>query len=155
MLEWVLGAVFAVLSVVAAYFDVRHRTIPNWLNGSIAVLGIVSVGLLDGMDGIPWSLAHLAAALAVGLVFYALKLWGGGDAKFYAASAAWFSLREFPGLIISISLAGMVLLIGWFLKARFFKRESASGLKGQLPYGVAIAAGGLLTMAARTFDFAG
>jgi prepilin peptidase CpaA len=143
---WAVPALFSALASVAAYHDARFRTIPNWLNLAIAVLGIASTWLVGGTDAVPFSLAHFALALAIGMVAYALKMWGGGDAKFYAATAAWFSIRQFPSLIIAVSLAGLVLLAAWLFTSRLRRGEPSSGLKAQLPYGLAIATGGILTM---------
>jgi prepilin peptidase CpaA len=143
---WAAPALFSVLASAAAYCDVRYRTIPNWLNLAIAVLGIAATWLVAGIDAVPFSLAHFALALVIGMVAFALKMWGGGDAKFYAATAAWFSLRQFPSLIIAVSLAGLVLLVAWLVSSRVRRRESSSGRKAQLPYGLAIAVGGIVTM---------
>jgi len=143
---WAVPALFSALASVGAYHDVRFRTIPNWLNLAIAVLGIAATGLVAGIGAVPLSLAHFALALVIGMVVYALKMWGGGDAKFYAATAAWFSLRQFPSLIIAVSLAGLVLLVAWLVSSRLRRREPPKGLNAQLPYGLAIAAGGILTM---------
>ena len=152
---WVLAAIFAVLACTAAYYDVRFRTIPNRLNAGIALLGLAVTWYTAGSDGLLWAALHLALALIIGIGVFALKMWGGGDAKFYAATAAWFSLREFPSLLITISLAGLVLLIGWFATRKLWQGESAFGLKGQLPYGLAIAAGGIVEMTVRTMQQAG
>lgn len=151
-LVWALPALFMALASFAAYRDARFRTIPNWLNLLIAVLGVAATWWLAGAEGILPSLAHFALALAIGLLVYALKMWGGGDAKFYAATAAWFSLGEFPRLIMAVSLAGLVLLAGWIVIRRGWKPKDVGGGRAQLPYGVAIAAGGIITMAARTLE---
>ena len=142
-----LLALLAALAGTAAYSDIRFRTIPNGLNGATALLGLASVGLTQGGAAAAWALAHLAVALILGMLAFSLRLWGGGDAKFYAAAAAWFPLRQFPLLIIAISLAGLALLIVWFAIGRIGRSHRPSELKKELPYGVAIAAGALVTMA--------
>jgi prepilin peptidase CpaA len=143
---WAQLALFAAFAAAGAYFDARYRTIPNVLNGAMAAAGLSAVLLMQGGPAALWAIAHLIAALLLGIAAYSFKLWGGGDAKFYAATAAWFPLPDFPRLIIAISLAGFALLLGWFLVARFARHERV-GRHAQLPYGLAIAAGGLLTMA--------
>lgn len=149
MPSWAFPALFAALACAAAYHDVRFRTIPNLLNAAIGILGLAAAWLLTGGDGALMSLAHLAIALAIGMVAYALKMWGAGDAKFYAASAAWFSLGDFPRLIFAISISGLVVLVVWFGTQKLWQPEVAAGAKRELPYGVAIAAGAILTMALR------
>jgi prepilin peptidase CpaA len=155
MLEWVVPALFAALACTAGYRDVRYRTIPNSLNASLAVLGLGVSWYTGGGGGVAMAATHFALALAIGLAVYAMKMWGGGDAKFYAATAAWFPLRDFPSLLIAISLAGLLLLIGWFATKRFRRGESAAGLKGDLPYGLAVAAGGIVQMTLSTLPQAG
>jgi prepilin peptidase CpaA len=134
------------LAIFAAVTDIRARTIPNYLNAIIAVGGLVSVFALGGASEALSASGHLAIALAIGLLVYALGMWGGGDAKFYAASSAWFALGELPRLVLGISLGGLLLVIVWFVGRRL-SGKTAHGAKGELPYGVAIAAGGIATMA--------
>jgi prepilin peptidase CpaA len=134
---------FAAFALYGAYSDIRFRTIANVLNVVMAVAGIGAGWMVGGSTAAAYGLAHLAVALAAGMVIYALGLWGGGDAKFYAASAAWFELSAFPRLALAIALAGLVLLIVWFGARQFRGSPKQDGGKKELPYGVAIAAGGI------------
>jgi prepilin peptidase CpaA len=134
------------LAIFAAVYDIRVRTIPNYLNAIIAVGGLAGALFFGGASEALSASSHFAIALAIGMLVYALGLWGGGDAKFYAASSAWFALSELPRLMVGISLAGLLLLVVWFT-FRGLSRKAARGAKGELPYGVAIAAGGIVTMA--------
>ena len=140
---------FAAMALYGAYSDIRSRTIPNAFNALMAIVGLGAMWFVHGMPGAGYGLAHLALALAAGLALYALGMWGGGDAKFYAASAAWFELSDFPRLALSIALSGLILLIVWFGARQF--RGSARPDKGkkELPYGVAIALGGIVALALR------
>jgi prepilin peptidase CpaA len=137
--------VFSGLSATGAWYDARLRTIPNGLNVAMAILGIAAVLLTAGGSDALSAAGHFLAALIGAMVLYTLKLWGGGDAKFYAATAAWFPLRDAPRLMIAVALAGLVLASAWFLLKRWRRNEPAE-VKSQLPYGLAIAAGGILTM---------
>jgi hypothetical protein len=38
------------------------------------------------------------------------------------------------------------ILVAWLVSSRVRRRESSSGRKAQLPYGLAIAVGGIVTM---------
>ena len=86
---------------------------------------------------------HALIALVVGAGLFAMRVIGGGDAKFYAAVAAWFSLHDAVWLLVLVSLSGLVLLVVW-IGARMLSgrpiRKQGAGLNG-LPYGVAIAVG--------------
>lgn len=76
-------------------------------------------------------------------MIFALKLWGGGDAKFYAASAAWFPIAEALGLFVSIAMAGLIVALVWLLIYKLSGQKVKRGDK-VMPYGVAIAVGGIL-----------
>jgi prepilin peptidase CpaA len=83
-----------------------------------------------------------------------MGVFGGGDAKFYAAVAAWFALGKAVLLLVSISLSGLALLVVWFSYRRMRRLpigRSAGGTHfDSLPYGVAIGSGAVLTMALST-----
>lgn len=140
---------FALFAAAGGYFDLRTRTIPNRLSAAFAILGLATVWYVGGGGAAGAALAHSAIALGIGMLVYVLGAWGGGDAKFYAASAAWFELSDLPRLMLGISLAGLVLVVGWFAVRRIMKSPKTHGRKGELPYGVAIAAGGIATMASQ------
>lgn len=134
---------FAAFAITGAVFDWRSRIIPNWLNLAFLVVGLVLALVMFGWQPAVSNLAHFAIALAAAILLFAFRLWGGGDAKFYAASAAWFSLEHIIGLFVSIAIAGLVLVLFWIGLKRVSGEKLKRGAK-ELPYGIAIAAGGLL-----------
>jgi len=79
-----------------------------------------------------------------------MSVFGGGDAKYYAAVAAWFALGHAVQLLLSVTLSGLVLLLVWFVGRRLagvpIRRRATGGMDG-LPYGIAIGAGAVLTAA--------
>jgi prepilin peptidase CpaA len=80
----------------------------------------------------------LALAFQVGMM-------GGGDVKLAAALALWFSPGATLRFLIYMSLAGGVLTVClWILH----RRRKKSG-RPKIPYGVAIAIGGLTILAQR------
>ena len=145
----VILLLFAALALYGAYSDIRFRTIPNALNALMAIAGLGATWFSIGPTSAAWGLAHLVVAFAAGMLLYALNMWGGGDAKFYAASAAWFELWDFPRLAVSIGLAGLVLLIVWFGARPLRGIPRGNKQERELPYGVAIAVGGMATLAMR------
>lgn len=70
----------SVLAVVATWFDLRERRIPNWLTFGGMILGLT----LHPFDG---TLGLLVGA-AIFLPGFLLKMAGGGDVKLYAAAGA-------------------------------------------------------------------
>lgn len=145
--ELLVPLLFTGIALAGAWSDVRKRIIPNFLSAFFAVSGLVATWLSGGAAAAGSSLVHLLVALVIGMVLYALSMWGGGDAKFYAASSAWFTLSELPRLVMTITFAGLLLLIVWFVGRRVVRRSEVRSRRGELPYGVAIAAGGIALMA--------
>ena len=137
----------AAILIVAAVVDVRTFTISNRLNLSVALLAPVywlSVALS------PWpGIALQVAAAAMVFVLFAAAFYagmmGGGDVKLAAALALWFSPFTTLRFIVLTSLAGGVLTLIVLVWHRARKREG----RPEVPYGVAIAAGGLAILTQR------
>lgn len=134
--------IFGVLAGLGAWFDYRDRRIPNWLCLLAAIGGLIWAYTAGGWSAVPWHLAHLVVALIIGMAIYAVKYWGGGDAKFYAGVASWFVISKFFLLVLVISSFGLALVAIAFLLRR---RRGSGKAKASLPYGIAIAAGGVVS----------
>ncbi len=140
-----LLVVLAALLVVAAVIDVRTFTISNKLNLAVALLAPV-YWLAVPLSLWPEVPIQIAGAVIVFLLlaaaFYA-GMMGGGDVKLAAAIALWFP----PGLTIKflvlMSVAGGVLTLGLLVWHRARRRQG----RPEIPYGVAIAFGGLAILA--------
>jgi prepilin peptidase CpaA len=137
----------AAILIFAAVIDVRTFTISNRLNLTVALLAPVywmSVALS------PWPgiAVQLAAAATVFVLlagaFYA-GMMGGGDVKLAAALALWFSPLATLKFLVLTSLAGGVLTLVVLALHRARKREG----RPEIPYGVAIAFGGLAILTQR------
>lgn len=140
---WLGVALLALIAAAACYFDITQRRLPNWLCLAALVAGLVFTGLTGGPIDLGMAAVHAVAALLVGMALYALGAIGAGDAKFYAALAAWFSLWLAPVLLLWVSLCGLVLVVVWFAWRRSLRRARKDDVFAKLPYGVAIAVGGL------------
>jgi prepilin peptidase CpaA len=70
---------------------------------------------------------------------------GGGDVKLAAALALWFSPQSIIKFLVLTSLAGGVLTLGVLAWHRLKQREG----RPEIPYGVAIAFGGLAILTQR------
>ncbi|WP_128891689.1 prepilin peptidase [Erythrobacter sp. HKB08] len=128
--------------IAGAVLDIRDRRIPNWLSGITLVLGLVFGVLSSEWLIAAGHLGHAVIALLVGMGLFALGMWGGGDGKFYAATAAWFPLLDVFQLVFSISLAGLAVVLGWLGWRRMRGMKASKYDDAGVPYGVAIAAGG-------------
>jgi len=137
--------VLATLLVVAAVVDARTFTISNKLTLAVALLAPV-YWLAVPVTLWPEVPIQIAGAVIVFLLlaaaFYA-GMMGGGDVKLAAALALWFT----PGLTIKflvlMSIAGGVLTLALLAWHRAKHREG----RPEIPYGVAIAFGGLAILA--------
>ena len=137
----------AAILVIAAVIDVRTYTISNRLNLTVALLAPLywaSVALS------PWP--DVAAQLAVGATVFALLagafyagMMGGGDVKLAAALSLWFSPVSTIRFLVLMSIAGGVLTLVILAWHRAHKREG----RPEIPYGVAIAFGGLAILTQR------
>ena len=142
-----LLAILALLLVVAAAIDVRTYRISNRLNLTVALLA----PLYWWSVGIPlWPDVAIQLALGAGvfvllaLAFYA-GMMGGGDVKLAAAVALWLSPAAAVKFLVFMSIAGGVLTL---VILGIHRARSKEG-RPEIPYGVAIAVGGLAILAQR------
>ncbi len=145
--EMALLALLALLLLAAAAIDVRTLTISNRLNLSVALLA----PLYWWAAGLPlWPDAAIQVAVAIGVLlllaaaFYA-GMMGGGDVKLAAALALWFSPPSTVRFLVIMSIAGGLLTLGLLAAHRLRGRPG----RPKIPYGVAIAIGGLAILAQR------
>lgn len=137
-------AAFSLLALAGAWTDLRTHVISNGLNLAILVLGLVLVPLAFGWMTLVWGLAHFAAALLVGIALFAIGAWGGGDAKFFAACALWIPIQHTAAYLVGLGIAGLFLILGWVIWSK--ARGQPMSRKSPLPYGVAIAVGGIFAV---------
>ena len=146
-------AVFIGLMILAAVIDFRDYKIPNFV--TFALLALYPSYVAAAPFDVAWlpSLAIGAGFFAVGAGFYAVKLIGGGDVKLLAVGGLWAG----PGLALDFVLVTTVTggLFALFLLSPLGRGlalvADAAGrarvrdflLNDVLPYGVAIAAGGV------------
>lgn len=142
------------LGLAACWFDVVQRRLPNWLSLLTFSVGIGVALVTSGTAALPWNLVHALIALIVGMGLFALRAVGGGDAKYYAANAAWFGIDVALRLLVAVSMAGLVVLLIWAVwrRARGEKIFAKSpDERNKLPYGVAIAIGAVLAWWGSTY----
>ena len=140
-IKYGLLAALAIALLVAAFTDLRHRQIGNWLTAGIAV----TAPLFWWASGLPlWpdialQLGVALATFAVLAGLFAINAMGGGDVKLLTALALWIRPEAFLYLLIFMALIGGLLTIvfgAWHVMRR--QREKLA-----IPYGVAIAMAGL------------
>jgi prepilin peptidase CpaA len=150
-------ALFGLLAAMLAWIavvDVKTYTISDGLNIAIALLA----PLYWWSAGVPlWPDAAIRVGVAV-LVFgmfagaFYLNVMGGGDVKLAGALALWFTPYDTLRLIVIMSIAGGVLTL--IVVGAHHARKKLD--RPEVPYGVAIAFGGMWLLAQRFLNqFAG
>ena len=141
--------------VFAAWRDVTTMTIPNRLSIGLAASYFVLAPLLGlPLAEIGLSLAATCIVFLICFALFAANVMGGGDAKLLTAASLWFGLTpSLATFLIAVTYAGgAVTLLFLLLRAGAPKvmalgiplPHSVVGTK-KIPYGLAIAIGGLLT----------
>jgi prepilin peptidase CpaA len=140
-LSWILIALLVAALLLAAVGDWRTRIIPNRLNAAIALLAIPywwSIGL-PLWPGVAMQLALGATVFCLFAIAFRFGAMGGGDVKMAAAVALWLPAAGVIKLLVIMSIAGGVLTLAMLAAHRMAK---ASG-QPEIPYGIAIAFGGI------------
>lgn len=140
----------------AAFWDLRWRSIPNPLTGAMALVGIGVCLAGGGVTTVGAALWAGFASLAIGVLLQFGRLLGGGDAKLFAALGVWLGPGRTVDAALATAIAGGVLALFYLRRVR--TPDAVADLSptllarlqlddgpdfGRVPYGVAIAAGGL------------
>ena len=118
------------LCAILAWIDIRHGIIPDWLNLTIAGLGLSKAVIIGG----PYAgLEAACEGVAIGAVFWLLRRLyfafrqiqglGLGDVKFLAAAGIWVGITGLPMLLLvatltALACAGILQLAGRPLTAQ-------------------------------------
>lgn len=160
----VLHNVIAVLGIGAfawiAYCDVRTRRIPNEFAVAVAVLGLARATLAGDALAALHTVAAAAVVFAVSFVLFWRGWIGGGDAKLLPGAALLVGYHDLFGFLVVMSVCGGLLALAAVGAGRFgvamqyllyravrAPREPATmRARPSVPYGVAIAAAGILIL---------
>ncbi len=138
----------------AAATDLLTMKIPNLLSIGLCVAFLV-IAPIAGLSG-QEMLMHLAAGalmLIAGILLFALGWIGGGDGKILAVAALWLGFDQLVGFLALVAIFGGALALAILA----YRRVPATAFPlpdwalrlhtqgGGMPYGVAIAAGALIT----------
>jgi prepilin peptidase CpaA len=149
---YIVSAVWVLTLAAAAVSDLRFFRIPNYLPGILIML----FGINHSLAGFPvpvWeNLSHFLAALIIGMVLFSRGWIGGGDAKLYAAVAIWFNWAGAVTLIFTTTIAGLLLAVSFMVARLIGLRKNVPKEDRRIPYGVAIAVGGVLSAAWNGWD---
>ena len=150
---------FALLLLLAAWQDVRTMEIADAV--SLGIVGLFAIWALAGWAlgtlsfmAVGLALACTAAVFAAGAAAFAVGALGGGDVKLLAAASLFAGVGLISDFLLVTALAGGVLGVAVLAGAPISPLAPAADatlrtrLRRGLPYGPAIAAGGLWVVAA-------
>lgn len=148
-----LLSVLPALVIAAGLNDLTTMTIPNWISLGLIIAFVpaaMAVGLPAMSIAIHFGVALLALFVGAGL--FALRFLGGGDAKLMAAACLWLGVDGSMVFVLVTAVAGGLFSLGLIMARGSPGMEAVGGPawvsrllqpKGDIPYGVAIAAGAL------------
>jgi prepilin peptidase CpaA len=154
-LQTALLVIFPALVIIAAFKDATSFRIPNWISAA-AVLAFFPTAFLIGLpiQTIGLHAGVGLAGLVIGMVMFALRWIGGGDAKLLAAAMLWLGWPAAGFFLLITAVAGGVLSVALLnLRADWLRSWLPAGPAwverlresgGDVPYGVAIAVGALI-----------
>jgi prepilin peptidase CpaA len=145
--------IFPLGMAFAAASDLLTMTISNKLTLALLAAFVV-LAPLAGMDlqTFGWHFAAGAAVLAIAFTCFAFGWIGGGDAKFAAVTTLWLGPENAAEFLVLSSLFGggltlailsfrQAVLPGFIVRHTWVQRLHQQ--KAGVPYGIALAAGGL------------
>jgi prepilin peptidase CpaA len=153
-LQVVCLALLAVSLIAAAAQDLRTTQIADGFSLAVVALYAISaiIGLASGRaaaSSIGAALACAALVFACGAAAFSAGALGGGDVKLLSAVSLFAGSARLLDFLAITALVGGVLALAILAGARIGQLVGADGatlrsrLRGDLPYGPAIAAGGL------------
>jgi prepilin peptidase CpaA len=139
----------AILLIVAAITDARHYRIPNAV--CLGLMGLFPVFVLTAPRSIEWDqhLMVFGLVLISGFAMFIGHLAGAGDIKLLAATGLWAGPHLIALFLVITAIAGgfLALIMALLTYARNTSGRRAVALaKVPIPYGIAIASGGLCTI---------
>lgn len=148
-----LTAILIFLLLIAAAEDAWRLRISNWTSLAILLSALVAMALI----GPTWALwkngAIFIGLLVIGTPLFAAGKLGGGDVKLLAVSSLWFDFGGAVRMILAVAIAGglLALILLALRRLKWSEKVLANApvlrRRGGIPYGVAIAAGALITIA--------
>ena len=144
--QFALIVALCALLVWAAASDMQRYVIPNRICLALFFLyPAYALSLSPAEIGIAAAIAAVVFAIGAGLFAYGLM--GGGDVKLLAVVSLWAGGAYFPTFLVLTTVVGGFLAIWWGPLLRYCFPSIAMGKSANgrpaVPYGVAIAAGGL------------
>lgn len=142
----------AILMGLAALSDAARFRIPNLI--CLGILLVFPLYVFAAPTTVPW-LEHIltfAIILVLGYQLFAHNFAGAGDIKLLAVVGLWAGPNYWPHFLFITAVTGGILSLGIgglaYIRQKTSKSDDKTAFsKTPIPYGVAIAVGGLCTLA--------
>jgi len=149
--------VLTIVLIIAAYFDTRWRRIPNKLTYPTIIAGLGLHTIDSGLTGLGSALLGLLIGGGFFLIVYMIGGMGAGDVKLMGGVRSFLGSHAIiPAIIFTVFVGGIMAIIklfyDWVNRVKTPTARSGTNKgspkkeKSSLPYGVAIAAGTLVTL---------
>jgi prepilin peptidase CpaA len=148
-----------------AYGDIRTRRIPNEFIVGILALAAFRTALVGSPIAVLYTFAASAALFLGTFLLFWRGLLGGGDVKLIGATALLVGYHELSEFLVVMSVSGALIALAVVARDKLrLRRATAPALQGPVPededqetparltvpYGVAIAAAGIISLLAQT-----
>ncbi|WP_206951720.1 A24 family peptidase [Trinickia acidisoli] len=162
MVSNAIGYAGCALLLALAYTDLQARRLPNPLVAAFGALYVAHAWL--GAVSYSAFAQHVVAALVVfvcGAALYVADRIGGGDVKLASALAFWIGPHGAVPALVFVSITGSVVAVAGLIADRLAPAAAPLPLIGStlrlvsarrgVPYGVALAACGVIALLPRSF----
>jgi prepilin peptidase CpaA len=147
------------LFAIVAYGDIRSRRIPNELIVGILALAAFRAALAGDPSAALYTLVASAALFVATFLLFWRGLLGGGDVKLLTATAFLIGYHDLFEFLFVMSVSGALVALAVLSRDRLGRGAvTAPVLEDQeprarltVPYGVAIAAAGIVTLLVQSF----
>lgn len=139
--------VLLLLILIAVWWDVRYRRIPNWLTFSGIIIGFLFQLVTGGVTGLKFAVLGFGLGAAILLIPYYKGGIGAGDVKLLAMIGTWTGVEFLLPACLWMGIFGAVLSLYYIWREKVWKltligltnNDYKTGIK--VPYGVAIGLG--------------
>jgi prepilin peptidase CpaA len=144
---------------VVAYGDIRTRRIPNEFVIAILALAAFRIAVVGDRIAALYTLAAGVALFAATFLLFWRGFLGGGDVKLMTATALLIGYHDLFQFLFVMSVSGALVALAVLSRDRLGRRDVTASVPEDretsarltVPYGVAIAAAGIVTLLVQSF----
>ena len=115
-------ALLLMVVLVAAFYDLRYRRIPNWLVRAGLLLGLAVNAFLFEWQGLARTTEGLGLALLIYFPLYLLRGMGAGDVKLMASVGAIVGWAAWLGIFFLTAIVGGIAAVALLANRRQLRR---------------------------------